>query len=113
MRPLDTCVGIDLARRAKHKAVVVRNNGGRRATRKRAFAFAQDREGFFAVREFVLEQVDATSLAGIAVVLEPTGASQVRPFASRSTRAACRTDSSDSFRDPQDAPQPAARGDWR
>jgi transposase len=73
MKAFDTCVGIDLARRAKHKAVVVRGgNGARAATRKRAFSFSHDREGFFALRDYVLKQAGAASLDEIAVNMEPT-----------------------------------------
>lgn len=72
MRPFDTCVGIDLARRAKHKAVVVRENGGRRVTHRRPFSFAQDRDGFFALRDFILKQTGAASLGEVAVNMEPT-----------------------------------------
>lgn len=73
MKPFDTCVGIDLARRAKHKAVVVRGgNGACAATRKTPFAFSHDREGFFALHDHILKQTGASSLDGIAVNMEPT-----------------------------------------
>ena len=65
-------VGIDLARRANHKAVVVRTNGAKRSARRRPFSFAHNREGFFAVRDHILKQTGAASLADVTVNIEPT-----------------------------------------
>jgi len=72
MKQMDTCVGIDLARRAKHKAVVVCDRNGRRPARKRAFSFAHDRQGFQALRDHLLRETGKASLGGVTVNMEPT-----------------------------------------
>jgi transposase len=68
-----THVGIDLARRAKHKAVVLREptSAGKAASPK-SFAFAHDREGFVALRQYMLKRIDGASLDGVVVNMEPT-----------------------------------------
>jgi transposase len=72
MKQFDTCVGIDLARRAKHKAVIIREDEAGRTVPKRAWAFSHDLDGFQALRDRVLKQTGAASLKGVAVNLEPT-----------------------------------------
>ena len=73
MKHASTCVGIDLARRAKHKAVIVHNDDGRRRAPKRAWAFSHDLEGFEGLRDHILKQTGADSLEGVTVNVEPTG----------------------------------------
>ena len=72
MKPFDTCVGIDLARRAPHKAVLIQENGAGRTGPKKAWAFSHDLDGLQALRDRVLKQTGAASLEGVAVNLEPT-----------------------------------------
>ena len=72
MKEFDTCVGIDLARRAKHKAVITQEDGAGRSVPKRAWAFSHDLDGFEALRDRILKQTGAASLEGVTVNLEPT-----------------------------------------
>jgi len=72
MKELQVCVGIDLARRSKHKAVVVRNDGSARSAPKRAFGFSHDLDGFNSLCDYILKQTGAASLEGVTVNLEPT-----------------------------------------
>jgi len=72
MKQFDTCVGIDLARRAKHKAVVIQKEHAGRTVPNRAWAFSHDLDGFEALRDRVLKQTGAASLEGVVVNLEPT-----------------------------------------
>lgn len=72
MKQYDTCLGIDLARRANHKAVILQQDGTGRTVPKRAWAFAHDLDGFEALRDRVLKHTGATSLQGVTVNLEPT-----------------------------------------
>jgi len=73
MKDLQVCVGIDLARRSKHKAVVVRNDGSGRSAPKRAFAFSHDLDGFRSVCDWIGRQTGSGSVEGVTVNLEPTG----------------------------------------
>ncbi len=72
MQNFDTCVGIDLARRSKHKAVICREDDSQRTVPKRAWAFSHDLDGFEALRDLVLKQTGAASLEGVTVNMEPT-----------------------------------------
>jgi len=65
-------VGIDLARRAKHKAVVVIDGDGKRSVNKGSFSFSHDMEGFSALREWIVNKTQGSSLAGVTVNMEPT-----------------------------------------
>lgn len=68
-----TYVGIDLARRAKHKVVVLREGAApQRRARPRSFAFAQDREGLVSLRDALRKPTDGASLDGVLVNMEPT-----------------------------------------
>lgn len=70
MKELQLCVGIDLARRSKHKAVVVRRDG---SAPKKAFAFSHDLDGFRSLCEYIGRRTGAGSVEGVTVNLEPTG----------------------------------------
>ena len=72
MKQFDACVGIDLARRSKHKAVIIQDNGSGRTVPKRAWAFSHDLDGFEALRDLVLKQTGGPSLEGVTVNMEPT-----------------------------------------
>ena len=67
-------VGIDLARRASHKAVALKAEeaASPQAARSKPVSFSHDREGFLALRDRLLEQAGAASLKGVTVNLEPT-----------------------------------------
>jgi len=67
-------VGIDLARRASHKAVALKGEeaASPQAARSKPVSFSHDREGFLALRDRLLEQAGAASLKGVTVNLEPT-----------------------------------------
>ena len=67
-------VGIDLARRASHKAVALKGEeaASPQAARSKPVSFSHDREGFLALRDRLLEQAGATTLDGVTVNLEPT-----------------------------------------
>jgi len=70
-------VGIDLARRANHKAVVLKAERAASppAARPKALAFAHDREGFLALRDRLRAQAGASagsSLDGVVANMEPT-----------------------------------------
>jgi len=74
MKELQMCVGIDLARRSKHKAVVVRRDGSARSAPKRAFAFSHDLDGFRSVCDYIGRQTGTGLVEGVRVNIEPTGA---------------------------------------
>jgi len=67
-------VGIDLARRANHKAVALKGEeaASPQAARSKPVSFAHDREGFLALRDRLLEHAGAQTLDGVTVNMEPT-----------------------------------------
>jgi len=67
-------VGIDLARRAKHKAVALTSQeaASPRAARSKPISFAHDRAGFQALLDQLRAEAGTTSLAGVKVNVEPT-----------------------------------------
>jgi len=67
-------VGIDLARRANHKAVALKGEetASPQAARSKPVSFSHDRDGFLALRDRLREQTGAASLKGVTVNLEPT-----------------------------------------
>jgi transposase len=65
-------VGIDLARRAKHKAVMVVKENGNPSVRKGSFSFSHDVEGLSALRDWVVKKTKGSSLNGATVNMEPT-----------------------------------------
>ncbi len=70
MKRITTCVGIDLARRAKHKALV----GGADdcAGTNRALSFSHDLEGLTALSAYLRARTGRSTLEGLAVNMEPT-----------------------------------------
>lgn len=72
MKQHQTCVGIDLARRAKHKAVLVSQGDSPESVPKRAFSFSHDRAGFHALCEYVCRRGGTDGLDGVTVNIEPT-----------------------------------------
>jgi len=72
MKQFHTSVGIDLARRANHKAVIVHDEHSARASSKKAFSFSHDLEGFCTLSDHIREHVVGTGLEGVAVNVEPT-----------------------------------------
>jgi len=70
MKELQMCVGIDLARRSEHKAVVVRRDG---SAPKKAFAFSHDLDGFRSLCDYIGRQTGTGSVEGVTVNFEPTG----------------------------------------
>lgn len=63
-------VGIDLARRSAHKAVVLHDDG---SAPRRAFSFGHDLEGFNRLCKHILRRAGCESLDGVVVNMEPTG----------------------------------------
>lgn len=72
MKQFHTCVGIDLARRAKHKAVIVSEDDAGVSSDKRAFAFSHDLKGFGALRDYLMRRTGGESLKNLTVNMEPT-----------------------------------------
>jgi len=72
MNDYATCVGIDLARRSNHKAVIVRHDGPGGLAPKRAFSFSHDLEGLEALGARIMKQTGRASLEGVTVNMEPT-----------------------------------------
>jgi len=72
MKTLNTCVGIDLARRSKHKAVIACPDASGQLMPQRAFSFSHDLDGFHAVYTRIIRQTGNTSLEGVTVNMEPT-----------------------------------------
>ena len=72
MNTINTCVGIDLARRSNHKAVLTQEGGNGRTNSKRAFSFAHDLEGLNALVYHILKRTGKDSLKGIGINMEPT-----------------------------------------
>lgn len=71
MNQFSTRVGIDLARRAKHKAVIV-NGDSQNALANGTFSFAHDAEGMIGLRDHILKKTGKDSLEGVIVNMEPT-----------------------------------------
>jgi len=72
MKEFHTCVGIDLARRSNHKAVIVPNNGrSPHSMPKKAFSFSHSLEGFESLCQWVRKQTGGESLEGVVVNMEP------------------------------------------
>lgn len=72
MKRYATRVGIDLARRSNHKAVLVCDDGSGAGARQKAFSFSHDLEGFEAFCARVMKQTGKASLEGVTVNMEPT-----------------------------------------
>ena len=70
MKRITTCVGIDLARRAKHKALVVGADDC--AGTNRALSFSHDLEGLTALSAYLRARTGRSTLEGLAVNMEPT-----------------------------------------
>ena len=66
-------VGIDLARTAKHKAVIGAAAYSEVRTPKKAYSFPHSLEGFTSVKDYVLKVTKKDSLDGVGVLMEPTG----------------------------------------
>jgi len=69
---LHACVGIDLSRRAAHKAVIITSGGIMRRTRYRSFSFAHTCEGLRALEVHILKATGETSLEHVGVNMEAT-----------------------------------------
>lgn len=67
------CLGIDLARHAKHKAVLSQNSPAGRRSANGSFAFAHDLEGFTSLLDYLRRQTGADAPRGMRINLEPTG----------------------------------------
>jgi transposase len=72
MKRYATRVGIDLARRSNHKAVIVCDDGAGAGTRRKTFSFSHDLEGFEALCARIIQQTGKPSLEGVTVNMEPT-----------------------------------------
>jgi len=71
MNSITLSVGIDLARRSNHMAVIATAPGGCLAPAK-GFSFPHDEEGFRALQERIQCLRGSDSLQGVAIVMEPT-----------------------------------------
>jgi len=71
MLELKTWVGIDLACRANHEAVIIDSSEERNPTK--SFSFSHDLPGFNDLCNYVKRQTGKDSLEGIGVNFEPTG----------------------------------------
>lgn len=74
MNTLNTCVGIDLARRTRHKAVIARPDASGQLVPQKAFSFSHDLRGLNEVYDRIVKQTGNPSLEQVTVNMEPTGA---------------------------------------
>lgn len=72
MKPFTTVVGIDLARRAGHQAVVMAAEGPERGVAHRAWPVTHDLAGLEGLCGRLRQQTGRESLAGVLVNMEPT-----------------------------------------
>ena len=72
MQKSETYVGIDLARRSNHKAVIISREQLQQCGPQRAFSFSHDLDGLDALRRRILKQTGAPGLDGVTVNIEPT-----------------------------------------
>ncbi len=73
MKNIRYCIGIDLARRAKNKAVIASNPSISVPMTNRAFSFSHDADGFMALRDYILKKIKAENFEHVALNMEPTG----------------------------------------
>ena len=72
MNRIETSVGIDLAKRSTHKAVVIQHDTGGQTSSKRAFSFSHDLEGLNALIEHIVRKTGMDSLEQTTITMEPT-----------------------------------------
>jgi transposase len=73
MKHIHYCIGIDLARRAKNKAVIASNPSSSLSMSNHVFSFAHDADGFMALRDYILKKIKADTFENVALNMEPTG----------------------------------------
>jgi len=72
MKPFTTVVGIDLARRAAHQAVLMTGEGPGRGVAHRACSVTHDLAGLERLCGYIRQQTGRDSLEGVLVNMEPT-----------------------------------------
>jgi len=72
MKPFRTVVGVDLARRAPHKAVLMAAEGPQRGVAHRAWPVTHDVVGLERLCQRIRQETGQTSLEGVLVNMEPT-----------------------------------------